>query len=118
MSFSDADSGELIPLSTAIQNEIPGNPSYSTAWRWIFRGLAPATPGEPRIKLAVVYVGSKPFTSRAFIKDFIARSTQARFARMASAQDAAADVTDDELAAAGLLKPAGRRGRPSKQVSE
>lgn len=95
-------SEDLVPLGKAIQHDIPGEPSYSTVWRWICRGLAPAIPGEPRIKLAVKYVGSKPFTSRLFIQDFIERATQARHARMARTQQRADDVTTDELEAVGL----------------
>ena len=102
MSVANAETCELIPLSKAIQHDIPGEPSYSTVWRWIVRGLAPAIPSEPRIKLAVQYVGAKPFTSRAYIRDFIDRSTQARLARLAHTQQRADDVTDDELQSVGL----------------
>ena len=105
MSIADAETKDLIPLNQAIRAEIPGTPSISTTWRWITRGLAPADDGEPRIKLAVLYVGNKPFTTRKAIRDFIERATESRLARMARTQQRATDVTDDELAAAGLIKP-------------
>jgi len=106
MPIANAETSELIRLSEAIQHDIPGEPSYSTVWRWIVRGLAPAIPGEPRIKLAVEYVGAKPFTSRAYIRDFIDRSTQARIERIAHTQQRADDVSDHELQSVGLT---GRR---------
>ena len=65
MVIANAETKDLIPLNQAILNEIPGTPSISTVWRWITRGLAPASDGEPRIKLAVLYAGNKPFTSLA-----------------------------------------------------
>lgn len=102
MPIANAETSELIPLSKAIQHDIPGEPSYSTVWRWIVRGLAPAIPGEPRIRLAVEYVGAKPFTSRAYIREFIDRSTQSRLARIERTQQRADDVTDEELEAVGL----------------
>ena len=105
MSIADAETKDLIPLNQAVRTEIPGEPSVSTAWRWITRGLAPADDGEPRIKLAVLYVGNKPFTTRHAIRDFIDRATQARLARMARTQQHANDVTDDELEAVGLTGP-------------
>ena len=107
MSIANAETKDLILLNQAIRTEIPGEPSISTAWRWVTRGLAPADDGDPRIKLAVLYVGSKPYTTRDAIRDFINRATQARLARMARTQQRADDVTDDELAAAGLTRPNG-----------
>ena len=105
MSIADAETKDLIPLNQAIRTEIPGEPSVSTAWRWITRGLAPADDGEPRIKLAVLYVGNKPFTTRNAIREFIDRATQARLARMARTQQRADDVTDDEFESVGLTGP-------------
>jgi hypothetical protein len=105
MSIEFAETKDLIPLNQAIREEIPGEPSYSTVWRWIRRGLAPAIPSEPRIKLSVKYVGSKPFTSRTLIQDFIERATRARLARMARDEQQSIDVSDAELAAVGLTSP-------------
>lgn len=105
MSIENADTADLIPLKQAIRDEIPGTPSFSTVWRWFIRGLAPAVDGEPRIKLVVLYVGNKPFTTRNAIREFIARTTQARIARMERRQQQANDVTDDDLASVGLRKP-------------
>lgn len=102
MSIANADTKDLIPLNQAIRTEIPGQPSVSTAWRWITRGLAAAVPDEPRIKLDVLYVGSRPFTTRAAIRDFLDRATQARLARMTATQRRAHDVTGEELASVGL----------------
>ena len=106
MSIANAETKDLIPLNQAVRTEIPGEPSVSTAWRWITRGLAPADDGEPRIKLAVLYVGNKPFTTRNAIREFIDRATQARMARMARTQQLRADdVTQGELQAVGLTGP-------------
>jgi hypothetical protein len=105
MSIEFAETKDLIPLNEAVRTEIPGSPSISTAWRWITRGLAPAHDGEPRIKLAILYAGNKPFTTRKVIREFIERATQARLARMQRTQSKADDVTDEELAAVGLTTP-------------
>ena len=105
MSIADAETKDLIPLNQAVRTEIPGEPSVSTAWRWVTRGLAPADDGEPRIKLAVLYVGNKAYTTRNAIRDFIDKATQARLTRMARTQQRADDVTDDELEAVGLTGP-------------
>lgn len=104
MSIADAETKDLIPLNKAVRTEIPGSPSISTTWRWITRGLAPADDSEPRIRLGVLYVGSKPFTTRSAIRDFIERATQARLVRMARTQQRATDVTDEELEAVGLKR--------------
>ena len=98
--------GDLISLCDAIKKEIPGKPAYSTVWRWVVRGLTPVNPGEPRIKLNVKYVGSKPFTTRAAICDFIERATQARIAKAERTQRRADDVSDEELASVGLMAAA------------
>lgn len=105
MSIANAETKDLIPLNQAIRTEIPGEPSVTTAWRWITRGLAPADDGEPRIKLAVLYVGSKPFTTRNAIRDFIDRATKARLSRMERNQKRADDVTDSEFKGVGLTRP-------------
>ncbi len=102
MNIANAETNDLIPLNQAVRTEIPGKTSISTAWRWVTRGLVPANDGEPRIKLAVLYVGNKPYTTRTAIRDFIDRSTQARLARIARTQQRADDVTDDELQSVGL----------------
>ena len=68
----------------------------------VTRGLAPENSGEPRIKLAVLYVGNKAYTTRNAIRDFIDKATQARLARMARTQQRADDVTTSELEAVGL----------------
>lgn len=105
MSIEFAETKDLIPLNQAIRTEIPGEPSLQTAWRWVTRGLAPADDSEPRIKLAVLYVGNKPFTTRIAIREFIDRATQARFSRMARTQQRADDVTQGEFEAVGLKGP-------------
>ncbi len=105
MSIANAETKDLIPLNQAIRTEIPGEPSLQTAWRWVTRGLAPADDSEPRIKLAVLYVGNKPFTTRKAIRDFIERATVARLARLQRTQNRPADVTDDELRSVGLTTP-------------
>ena len=105
MSIEFTETRDLIPLNEAVRTEIPGSPSISTAWRWITRGLAPAHDGEPRIKLAILYAGNKPFTTRNAIREFIERATKARLARMARTQKRASDATAAELASVGLTTP-------------
>lgn len=102
MDIADAETNDLIRINQAIKTEIPGHPSAATVWRWATRGLAPAIAGEPRIKLDVLYVGATPYTTRAAIREFLNRATQARLDRMAATQKRAADVTDDELTSVGL----------------
>ena len=102
MSIATAETKDLIPLNQAIRAEIPGEPSISTGWRWVTRGLAPVNDGEPRLKLAVLYSGNKPYTTRAAIREFCQRATQARMTRIERTQQRADDVTDAELEAVGL----------------
>ncbi len=103
MSLANADTADLIPLNQALRNEIPGNPSISTVWRWATRGLAPAVDGEPRIKLEVLYCGNRPYTTEQAIREFLQRVTAARLARIATRRPSQTDVTEDELRAAGLV---------------
>ena len=103
MSVADADTSELLPLKRAIQQEIPIAVAISTVWRWATKGLLPGKDGEPRIKLEVLYVGNRPHTTRQAVRDFLSRATQARLARIESNQQRCHDVSDAELAAAGLL---------------
>lgn len=105
MSIANAEQEDLIPLNQAIRTEIPGLPSASTVWRWIVHGLAPANAGEPRIRLAVLYVGNRAFTTRVAIREFIEKSSQARLSRMTRSQQRVADVSHEELAEVGLVNP-------------
>lgn len=99
MRIADLALNDLIPLNQAIRSEIPGSPSTSTVWRWITRGLAAADDSQPRIRLSILYVGNRPFTTRDAIREFIEKSSQARFAR---SQLRDSDVSHEELEAAGL----------------
>ena len=103
MPIANAKTKDLIPLYQAVRTEIPSEPSAATVWRWVTRGLAPANDGESRIKLEVLYVGSRPHTTRAAIRDFINRATQARLQCMERTQQRQVDVTEAELAAVGLI---------------
>lgn len=103
MSIAKADTHDLIPLNQAIREEIPSAIAVSTIWRWATRGLSPAVDGDPRIKLAVLYVGNRPHTTRAAIREFLELATKARLARIELKQQRCREVTDVELADAGLL---------------
>lgn len=103
MNIANADTGDLIPLNRAVRQEIPGNPSVSTVWRWATKGLLGETDEAPRIKLEVLYSGSRPYTTRQAIREFLQRATAARLARIERTQQGVSDPTDAELAAHGLL---------------
>lgn len=83
MSILQASTEELIPLNSKETRElIPGNPTITTLWRWVARGLNASSSNGPRVKLEVVYVGRKPFTTVKAIRDFIKRTTIARNSRV------------------------------------
>lgn len=103
MTIANALTDDLISLNQAARHEIPGTPSVSTVWRWTTKGFAPAIDGEPRIKLEVLYVGSRPHTTKIAIREFLERATAARLARIERTQQRCADVSDTELLEAGLL---------------
>ena len=97
---------DLVDLTTARKTLIPrrsdGKPvNPSTVWRWIRLGLAGAD-GE-RIKLDVVYVGNRPHVTRQTIDDFFNAITEAKLERHCRTEERAADVTDEDLEAAGLM---------------
>ena len=96
----------LVPLSVARRQLIPANPNGkpvdpSTLWRWIRKGLE-GLDGN-RIRLDVVYRGNAPYVAPEAVTQFFERCTQARLERMRRTQERCSDVSDDELAAAGLL---------------
>jgi hypothetical protein len=103
MSIAKANTHDLIPLNQAIREEIPTAVAISTVWRWATKGLAPATDGDPRIKLAVLYVGNRLHTTKAAIREFLELATKARLARIELKQQRCLEVSDQDLAAAGLL---------------
>ena len=97
---------ELVDLTTARKEFIPrrsdGKPiNPSTVWRWNRKGLE-GLDGE-RIKLPFIYVGRRPFVTQAAIDEFFQAVTEAKLERHRRAEDQAADVSDEELQAAGLL---------------
>ena len=97
---------KLVDLTTARKTLIPRRPDGkpvdpSTVWRWIRRGLE-GIEGE-RIRLKVVYAGSRPFVTQNAIDDFFEAVTEAKLERHRRAEELTADVSDDELEAAGLL---------------
>ena len=96
---------KLVDLTTARKELIPPRPNGkpvnpSTVWRWIRQGLE-GVDGE-RIKLEVIYAGNRPFVTPDAIEEFFQALTAAKRERHRRAEELAADVTDDELAAAGL----------------
>ena len=92
---------QLQPLNAAFRGSIPGNPSPSTKVRWYTHGMT-GVDGE-RLRLPVWYVGRKPYTTKAAIRQWLNEVTLARIARFDRQQKSNAEVTDDELRAAGLL---------------
>lgn len=96
---------ELFSLDHARKHLIPRRPdgrpvNPSTTWRWIRRGLEGLD--GARIRLDVVYVGSRPYITQNAIGNFVQAVTEARLERQRRAAEPVADVTDDELQAAGL----------------
>ena len=85
---------EMVPVNKA---DIPGNPAPNTRWRWIKKGL-PARDGH-RITLACWYVGSRPYTTNAAVREFLERCTAERSGPAVMSDD----VIDAELAACGLV---------------
>lgn len=97
---------DLIPLNASRGRLIPQSPdgkllNCSTLWRWHRKGLAGLN-GE-RIRLRVVYIGRTPHVSAEMVEEFFAQVTAAKLERIRQQELASADVTDDELAAAGLV---------------
>jgi hypothetical protein len=102
MDAKDAEiDDKLMPVNAAIRDWIPGNPSPATKARWYTRGIA-GLDGE-RIRLPVWYVGRKPHTTQAAVRKWLDDVTAARMARIDGRHTSHADVTEDELQAAGLL---------------
>ena len=96
---------DLVSLDHARKKLIPprpdGNPvNPSTVWRWIRKGLE--GPDGERIKLSVIYCGNRPHTSPERLESFFRAVTEAKLERHRRSEALAADVTDDELQAAGL----------------
>jgi len=102
MTIANADTHDLIPLNRAVRQEVPGSPSVSTVWRWATKGLLGETDESPRIKLEVLYSGSRPYTTKQAIREFLERATTARLARIERTQQQSAEVSDAELDDAGL----------------
>jgi len=95
----------LVSLNHARKNLIPRRPNgkpvhASTLWRWNRKGLE-GVDGE-RIKLEIVYAGNQPYVAPNAIDDFFQAITEAKLERHRRAEELAADVTNDELAVAGL----------------
>ena len=99
----------LIPLNLSRGRLIPQSPdgktlNCSTLWRWHRKGLAGLN-GE-RIRLEVIYVGRTPHVSAEMVKEFFDKVTAAKEQRIRQQDLATAEVTTEELKAAGLI---GRR---------
>ncbi len=96
--------GELVNLNEARRNLIPPRPdgravTPSTLFRWIRHGLA--GPDDERIRLDVVYVGSRPYVTPDALERFFTRVTAARRTVKPSIPTATS-ATNTELAKAGL----------------
>lgn len=96
----------LVPLSVARKQLFPPNPdgkpvNPSTIWRWVRKGLEGLD--SHRIRLEIVYCGNTPFVTAEAVEEFFQAVTHARLERMRRTEQRSADVTDAELAAAGLI---------------
>lgn len=96
----------LVPLSVARKKLFPANPdgkpvNPSTLWRWIRKGLE-GLDGE-RIRLEVVYRGNAPYVEPEAVQRFFDAVTRSKLERTRRTQQRTADVSDAELAAAGLI---------------
>ncbi|MEQ9408753.1 MAG: hypothetical protein RIK87_13535 [Fuerstiella sp.] len=97
---------ELGSFDHARKSWIPRRPNGkpiapSTLWRWVWRGLQGADDGK-RVKLAVTYVGNRPYVRRSDLEVFFQQVTEAKLERHRRAEELASDVSDDELKAVGL----------------
>ena len=93
--------GQLIPLNTAIREELPGDTSPATAARWATKGLK-GQDGK-RIRLQIWMVGRVPHTTRAAIAEFLKQVTAARTAQLERNESGILTATDTDLKNAGLL---------------
>lgn len=60
---------DVIGLEEA-RKELPGDPAYSTIWRWAINGVQ-LRGSKERVKLETVCIGRKRFTTRQAITRFI-----------------------------------------------
>lgn len=99
-------SEQLVSIGYARKHLIPPSDggrliNPSTVYRWIRTGLE-GLDGN-RIRLEATYRGQTPFTSAEAINRFFAAVTTARLARIEKTLADSAEVSDCELAAAGLI---------------
>jgi hypothetical protein len=92
---------QLVPLTRASREEIPGNVSPTTVSRWGQKGLL-GIDGQ-RIRLQIWLVGRVPHTTRAAIAEFLEQVTAARTAKLESNESGMLTATDTDLKNAGLL---------------
>lgn len=79
---------ELIPLSQAARC-LPNKPGAATLWRWHRRGVN-------GVKLEIVRVGGRVFTTASAWRDFVTRMTSRR--------DSTAEVAESEERSEGMLQ--------------
>jgi len=92
-----------------ISRMLPSRPNPATLWRWHRVGCY-------GVKLRTLLIGGRRFCERQELDAFIERVTQARESHAPSPVTAERSVeTHEKLAAADLLEPIKRRGRPRKQ---
>ncbi|HET6323627.1 MAG TPA: DUF1580 domain-containing protein [Planctomycetaceae bacterium] len=102
------DYSELLSLSE-VSRLLPSKPNPATLWRWHKVGCY-------GIRLKTLLVGGRRFCERREIDAFIERVTQARETHASTPVTAEHTAeTHRKLAAADLLEPIKRRGRPRKQ---
>jgi hypothetical protein len=97
----DSSPDKMIPVNKAVSDVSGKRVNPSTIFRWMTKGLE-GLDGN-RIRLQVWYVGRIPHTTNAAIRKFVAEQTAAKLERSRRAKQGAAEVTDAELDAAGLL---------------
>ena len=98
----DSDDDALMPVLAAIYAIVAQRISPSTGWRWVKHGIT--THGGQRCCIQVWYVGRKAYTTKRAVRAWMEAVSAARLAGVKSTS-IAAEVTPDELHAAGLLSP-------------
>lgn len=85
----------LLPLSTLVRH-LPNAPSPATLWRWHKRGIL-------GIRLEIIRIGGRVYSTDAALADFIRATTEARAEADNAQSEARPPATEDRLRNAGLL---------------
>ena len=72
---------QLLPLSEAFEKVLPKGsktPSYMSRWRWANHGIRDPKNSRRRVKLEIVLIGRRPYTTREAIFAFAKARGNAR----------------------------------------